>query len=61
MITDTIDEIGQLRAVSAGAGLVLLAVAWLTGSVHVAAVGAVLWVPAATLIAADLLSRGVGR
>ncbi len=51
----------RARANLAITGLIILCIGWLIRSAAVTFVGAAAWAPAASILFADWLSRGVGR
>ena len=57
----SLDRMTRTTTAIAIVGLVVLAAGWALRSAFVALVGAVLWTPAFSVLAADQLSRGVGR
>ena len=57
----SLDRMTRTTTALAIVGLIVLAAGWVVRSAFLALVGAVLWTPAFSVLAADQLSRGVGR
>ena len=51
----------QVRAALTIAGLIVFGMGWTIRSATVTLVGAATWAPAASILVADWVSRGVGR
>jgi len=51
----------RARATVAIAGLIILCLGWIIRSAAVTFIGAMAWGPAASILVADWVSRGVGR